>query len=516
MKVNFKIEYFFGLILLLAMAISPKVSVAQNTVKEGYNKLYYANGKLSSEGIIRDGKPDGYWKTYYESGKIKSEGNRKNFVLDSTWKFYSEKGLMYVAFNYANGKKNGFKQSYGPSRKDSTVGILIAKENYRNDTLQGFAYYYKGGKLSRIMNYKDGLLEGKAYDFSPDSLITVITIYKGGFVKKVTKINQYNSANHKEGLWQTFYDNGNVKYEGTYQDGKRDGYFRWYNQVGSMDSIKKYINDVLQVDAPELAKLDIKTSYYPNGVVKTTGPIKNGQPFGVHNDYNEQGQIVGAKIYDSGKVMAEGLLDTMGIQQGEWKEYHENGQLKSVGKYLNGAKVGEWKYYFPDSKMFETGKYDNQGRQQGKWMWYYDNGKLRRESNFFNGQEDGDFIEYADSNGVITKGQYSEGLKEGIWTYNMGNYSSIGKYTDDQQDSLWKEYYNDNHKVRFEGNYNQGRPDGKHTWYYPDGKKEVEGQYTMGLMEDKWKYYTSDGDLLITITFKDDVEIKFDAVKVEP
>ncbi len=220
-------RYLAPLILFLAFFI-PASSFAQK-VSEGYNKLYYPNGKLSSEGTIRDGKPDGYWKTYYESGQIKSEGNRKDYVLDSIWKFYSSKGLMYVSFTYKNGKKNGYKCSYTPDAKDSTKGIMTAKENFVNDTLQGTSYYYKDGYLHQVMTYKDGLAEGKAYEFSPDSLITAITLYKGGFIKKVIHINQYNAQHHKEGLWQTFFANGNVKWEGTYSDGKRDGYFKTYD-----------------------------------------------------------------------------------------------------------------------------------------------------------------------------------------------------------------------------------------------------------------------------------------------
>jgi antitoxin component YwqK of YwqJK toxin-antitoxin module len=511
MKTNFKIVFLFAVISFIV----PNISSAQKVI-EGYNKLYYANGKISSEGTIRNGKPDGYWKTYYETGKIKSEGNRKDFVLDSTWKFYSANGLMYVAFTYKNGKKNGYKYSYTPKPKDSAVGILSAKENFVNDTLQGLAYYYKAGKLHQVMTYKDGLAEGKAYEFSADSLITAITVYKGGFVKKVIRINQYNSQGHKDGLWQTFYANGEVKWEGTYVDGKRDGYFKTYTDAGSLITIDKYINDVLQTDAPELAKLDVKKTYFSDGRVQSEGPVKNDLPVGVHRQYNEDGQVVKAEIYDSGRVMAEGVLDTSGIQQGEWKEFHENGQLKAIGKYLNGVKVGQWKYYYANTKVFEIGKYDQSGRQQGKWLWYFDNGKVRRESNFYNGQEDGDFIEYTDTGSVITKGQYTEGLREGMWYYVLGNYKSIGKYTDDQQDSMWKEYYIDNGKVRYEGNYNQGRPDGKHTWYYADGKKEIEGQYAMGSMEDKWRYFDTDGNLFLTITYKDDIEIKYDAVKIEP
>ena len=58
-----KISILFVLAIYL-----PMLSIAQET-KDGYNKLLYPNGKVSSEGIIKDGKPDGYWKNYYEKRK---------------------------------------------------------------------------------------------------------------------------------------------------------------------------------------------------------------------------------------------------------------------------------------------------------------------------------------------------------------------------------------------------------------------------------------------------------------
>ncbi len=512
---------WFRSVTLIAIAIFlPLISFCQET-KDGYNKLYYPNGKISSEGTIRNGKPDGYWKNYYENGKLKSEGNRKEFKLDSLWKFYTEKGLLYLIYTYKEGKKTGFKYTYKPTLKDSSKGWLASKENYSGDTLVGNAYYYDKGKLHQIIYFNDGLAEGKSLQFNKDSLITEIILYKGGFIKKITKINQVNTEGNKEGLWQTFFADTNrkhvnaelqVSWEGTYMDGKREGYFKTYNQKGDLLTVEKYINDVKQEDAPELAKLDIKTTYYSNGQVQTTGPYKGDVPFGIHRTYDENGKIEKADIYDSGRVIASGAVNEGDKEEGDWKEFYENGEIKAEGKYVDGVKVGDWKYLFRDGKKFETGKYDAKGKQSGKWLWYYDDGKLRRESNFIKGQEDGDFIEYNDSGSVITQGQYVDGLREGKWIYQLGNFKSIGKYNGDLEDSTWTEYYNDNGKVRFTGKYSQGRPDGVHMWYYPDGKTELEGHYTLGLMEDKWKYYTEDGALFLTITYRDDVELKYDAV----
>jgi uncharacterized protein len=258
--------------------------------------------------------------------------------------------------------------------------------------------------------------------------------------------------------------------------------------------------------------LDIKTTYYSNGQVQSSGPYKDDVPFGQHRIYNEDGSPKRADIYDSGRIVASGPIDSGDVQEGDWKEYYESGQLKDEGMYHKGLKMGEWKYYFLDGKKFEVGKYKD-GKQTGHWLWYFEDGTVRRESSYIKGQEDGDFIEYNDSGKVITKGQYDDGLKEGDWTYQLGNYKSFGKYVDDMQDSVWTEYYNDNGHIRFTGKYSQDRPDGVHIWYYPDGKKELEGQYNLGLKEDKWKYYLEDGELFLTITYRDDVEVKYDAVQ---
>ena len=70
---------------------------SQDSIKtNGYQKFNYPSGVISSEGTMKNGKPDGNWKSYYENGKLKSEGNRKNFEIDSTWKFYNEEWGSFI------------------------------------------------------------------------------------------------------------------------------------------------------------------------------------------------------------------------------------------------------------------------------------------------------------------------------------------------------------------------------------------------------------------------------------
>ena len=73
----------------------------------GYQTFTYPSGQVSSEGLLRDGRPDGMWKTYYESGQLKSVGKRTDFLLDSTWMFFKENGDTNLIVNYRKDLKNG-------------------------------------------------------------------------------------------------------------------------------------------------------------------------------------------------------------------------------------------------------------------------------------------------------------------------------------------------------------------------------------------------------------------------
>ena len=130
-----------SLILLTFIFLTPSLYVfSQNTeTKDGPVKIYYPNGKLSSEGIMRKGLPDGYWKTYFPSGIMKSEGNRRNHLLDSIWIFYNEMGDTLEKMNYIMGKRNGFVYEYNYQNLKDPIhhGNIISKELFVNDKREG-------------------------------------------------------------------------------------------------------------------------------------------------------------------------------------------------------------------------------------------------------------------------------------------------------------------------------------------------------------------------------------------
>lgn len=511
-----KMKIVFYLLLMAAPIIAfgqPTGSKQQEVNPDGYNKFYYDNGKISSEGMMRNGKPDGYWKTYYPSGKIKSEGNRKEHLLDSLWKFYSEEGKLTVEFDYRNGKKNGFKKTY-----DLKDGYLVQEESFVDDVKHGPTnIYYASGNKKQAIPFEKGSENGTGYEYAEDGTIITLIDYKTGFIKKQEKINRRDKNNLKQGIWKEFYASGKVRSEGRYLNDKRDGYFKEYSEKGDLLSTVKYVDGKLQENAPELAKIEVRTEYHPTGVVKYTGGFKeDGTPEGLHKEFSEKGDVVNSRIYKDGILVAEGIMDARNQEQGVWKEYHLNGQLKSKGEYKDAKKIGEWVFYHPNGKIEQKGKYDKKGRAQGEWKWYYETGNILREEMYVDDLLEGPMTEYSDAGQVITKGEYLEGMKEGQWNYEMGDYREEGKYKADKRDGMWKHFYTTDNKLRFEGNFVDGNPDGKHELYWPNGKTREKGKYIVGRKEGDWEYFNEDGMQVLTITYKDDVEIKFDGVKVKP
>jgi antitoxin component YwqK of YwqJK toxin-antitoxin module len=479
---------------------------SQQVNPDGYNVFYYPNGQKSSEGTMRNGKPDGYWKNYYENGILKSEGNRKDFLLDSIWRFYDEKGKLTLEINYKNGKKNGYRITYGEDE--------INKEHFVNDIKQGYSYILDTtGRVIMEIPFEDGLENGLAREFNKEGNIIQLIKYKKGYVVSRERINRYDSNHQPHGKWEWFYDDGTLKMVGTYNHGLKNGYFKEYDKEGNLLSVEKYVNGEKEKKSEELSTLDIKTDYWPNGKPKIVATYKDGVPEGIRREYDKNGKVEKSYIFKNGKVIAEGIFTDAGKREGLWKEYYDDGSLKSEGNYKNNNKTGKWKYYYPNGQLQETGEYVN-GKPEGKWLWYYPSGKLLREMNYYEGKPDGEIIEYDENGNIVLKGEYIEGKKEGKWIYIVGDARQETSYNEDMKNG-WERIYSENGNLLFEGKFIDDNPNGEHKWFWPNGKIKKIGKYVMGIKTGDWKTYNENGELFLVITYKNGKEIKYDGVTID-
>jgi len=464
---------------------------------------------------MKNGQPDGYWKSYYENGKLKSEGNRKNMELDSLWIFYNEKGERILGVNYKDGKKNGIKTTY--------VEHEMIREMFKNDVKEGFTrYYYPDGKIKMEIPFVKGMEQGFGKEYSPDGDIITLIEYKHGFVVDRLKINRRDHNNLKQGRWYTFYGNGNIHVEGNYQDDMKDGYFKEYAENGDLISVDKYVKDVKQPEAQEVKKLDIRNEYYHNGKIKASGTYRDGTPEGIYREYDSLGQITRSLIYDMGTITGEGIVKEDGNPDGHWKDLYPDGKIKAEGDYKDGLQVGEWKFYYPDGKLEQDGKFTSKGKYHGTWKWYYESGQLMREEEFDNGLKDGMHTEYDENGKIIEEGEYIKDQEDGSWVLTIGDYLERGTYRDGLKNGKWVSYHlvKMNEKtdsvLSFSGSFVEDNPDGKHIYYWDNGKVKDEGSYLMGKKEGDWTKYEYDGTPFLVITYRNGIETKYDGVKIKP
>lgn len=474
-------------------------AAAQEVNPNGYNKFYYPDGSISSEGTLKNGQPDGFWKTYYPDGVLKSAGRRTNFQLDSLWLFFDEKGDTATVINYNYGKKNGYTLTY-------TDNVLKSKELYRDDKKEGVSFYYEKGVLSEEIPYKDNKKQGEGYRYNKNGDIVAIMTFKNGSLIDQNNINRVDSRGMKQGVFKTFYPDKKVKTECYYKDDKLNGYYREFDQKGKETLIVRYINGEIQQEnknalASNKETVKVKNEFYSDGTLKKSGGYKDSLPVGVHRVYNEQGKIKSSETYsEEGKKIADGIVDGKGREQGKWTLYDSLGNVSGKGSYKNGKREGEWLFCFPGGQTEQKGVYKD-GKPEGKWLWYYSDGKLRREENFVKGREDGICYELSPIGDTIQSGEFVEGSKEGRWKTDVGDALVIENYSDGELHGEYKVYFISTKKLKIETKYLQGNLHGRYREFYENGRIKTDGEYVAGKENGVWSFYDEDGLLETQIEY---------------
>ena len=504
------------IVILIFFVITCKISSSQESenLKDGYQIFKYPNGAVSSEGLIKNGKPEGFWKSYYVTGVKKSEGKRTNFLLDSIWLFYDQAGDTTEKINWLYGKKNGWYYKYN---KDPSHGVYIwSKELFAADRKEGTAFnYYPDGKVLQTFTYNAGKKEGLSKEYDKDGNVITLLEYTNDFLVSRDRINRTDKNGLKQGDWKEFYQNGRIKTEKSYKDDLVHGYYKEYDIHGKLVLTMLYENGaIVKSRVEDEPDIEIVNKHDEDGKLIYSGPFRNKIPVGVHREYGKDGKVTNAFIYnDNGLLLSEGIVDEAGNRNGKWKDLFSDGKVQAEGQFTDNRRTGQWKFYNISEKVEQTGSYNN-NRPDGLWNWYYDSGALRKEEEYFQGQCDGRSTEYSESGDIIAQGQYSDGEKNGPWKYKTGDITEEGKYITGLKDGLWKTSYI-NGKLKFKGNFVQGNPDGQQTFYYENGKIKEEQYFQMGIRQKTWKKFTEDGTTFLVISYKDDVEVSINGVRIK-
>lgn len=166
--------------------------------KTGLWEIYHDNGKLKSRGTFFEGHPVGEMIRYYPGG-----------IIQSSMKFDSTGRQAFAKLYYENGK-TAAEGKYIDQKKDS---LWIYYSLY--DGRKAMSEYYSSGKK-----------DGPSFKYYPQEKPSEFIEWKNDL---------------KNGKWEQYYENGQIRLTGWYRADTLNGEFISYNPDGSL-SISGFYN----------------------------------------------------------------------------------------------------------------------------------------------------------------------------------------------------------------------------------------------------------------------------------
>ena len=304
------------------------------TRKENGNLVLYSNNK-PAKGWVESTYTDFNSNVTYKISEIEYDKG----LPTGKFKYYNRSGILF--FDADLTKKGELFKGTIKSGVDQDT-ILEGEFNINSDWIV---------TRDSAVEYLDILI------FANDSL------YNGSIDGPNYKFNHKNGQ--KDGTYQVYFNNGQLKIKGRYVNGEKDGIWEEYYTNGQLGIKGEFKNN----------KLDGQWEKYEmDGKLNAKGNYINGEKDGIWEDYYTNGKLKEKGKYTNGKL------------DGEWEEYEMDGKLCAKGKYINGERDGQWEYVeeIGGRKFLNKGKYIN-GEKDGIWYFYNENGKLVFENTYKDG-----------------------------------------------------------------------------------------------------------------------------------
>ncbi len=267
------------------------------------------------------------------------------------------------------------------------------------------------------------------------------------------------------GLKREWHVNGKLKFKGKYENGKPVGTHVYLDDKGKTIKKLTYHNGALQE----------KTLYYANGRIKKKEVYENGRVIQAVI-YNRDGSIKGATHEDKTRQADEkpkrnkkpdvpsgpdneltnranpiNSRNANGLQY----EYFDNGRIKRILLKQNGLPVKDSVFY-ENGQVRSVKKYIN--GELVHTEWHSEAGVLLKEENFMDNKKHG-----------VQRENYSDGSAKRLEIYEFGFLSH-------------REEFGPNGKPVLEENYRFGKKDGVQKYYDPTGNLTEWSEYRNGIL----------------------------------
>ncbi len=415
-KINYDQGIKTGEVLTFQNGVLYERALLEKDKRVGVAEIYYPTGEVQKripyendleegEGFeyARDGRVitllkyrEGYLKTAERINRFDNKGKRRG-----KWVTFHPNGGIHVEGTYMNDKRNGIFKTFDKH------GDLLTLEKYRDDKLVVDSEesvildlrnsYYPDGTIKSTGGYVDGMKEGTHRYYDNEGNIEGAEIYSRG---EKTAEGIIDEKGDYQGLWKLYYETGELKAEGEFENSERIGEWTFYHRNGEIQHRAKYAEGLPQ---------GRWTWYFDNGNLRREEYYRRGKEDGESIEYDIEGNEISRGEYVSG------------YKEGEW--FYHVGDHTEKGSYLDGERNGNWIYEYPEGELNYEGEYAV-GLPIGKHKWYYPNGQLKKEGKYSSGVRVGTWKTY-DENGLqelIVK--YKNGQEVKINGRNVFNESS--------------------------------------------------------------------------------------------
>lgn len=174
-----------------------------------------------------------------------------------------------------------------------------------------------------------------------------------------------------------------------------------------------------------------------------------------------------------------------GLQEGNCKEFYENGQVKNSVEWRKGKLDGNAVFYYDNGKIQSKGEY-KKGFKVEKWAYYDKNGVLTSEEVFRNGE----------------KNIYDNSLTATFFAPS-GKVTEISNYKFNKLQGESRTFHEDGKSVKEIGQYDNGLATGKWKVLYPSGKIQRETEFANDKRNGNRVHYREDGSIEKTEVYKD-------------
>ena len=181
-----------------------------------------------------------------------------------------------------------------------------------------------------------------------------------------------------DGIQKSYWENGKLKSELRYVDGKLYGECVWYDANGQRQTQASYVNDTLEGQY---------LRWHQNGQLAEERWYKKGVQDSVCLTYSEKGNLSSKDYYSSGML------------NGDSRKWFDNGQVFQEGQYVDGMMDGLWYIFYPSGALASKAEY-NMGT--GKQICYEESGYKCLEVPYVNNVKHGKEI-YYNPDGRVTK-----------------------------------------------------------------------------------------------------------------